>query len=289
MAASADAAPSYWDTIVHAPSGVDTNGDMIIEELPTGSVILFVLTTLISWFFQLPGFILTYLLHATHAGRFGSQAGLALTLIQWGFGSTVMGSFPPPDEPPSNEPGGPPPIEFSGGGRPEDGMMNNSTMMDGPPGFGDMQMPYSGHEWISFFLMTVGAPLFPLVSARRFVVGINSSRVIYMTLTGWFLLLTSLIGYFRVKRFELSVRASRTTPPSALSPDDIERNVMLRRNLEDVWGGVRVVFDSEMAASVAAASPAPQHGSDRTQRSGMVFRAIEEARLQNDLRNAGLL
>lgn len=163
MAASADAAPSYWDTIVHAPSGVDTNGDMIIEELPTGSVILFVLTTLISWFFQLPGFILTYLLHATHAGRFGSQAGLALTLIQWGFGSTVMGSFPPPDEPPSDGPGGPPPSEFPGGGMPEDGMMNNSTMMDGngPPGFGDMQMPYSGHEWISFFLMTVGAPLFP--------------------------------------------------------------------------------------------------------------------------------
>jgi len=222
-----------------------------------------VLTTLISWFFQLPGFILTYLLHATHAGRFGSQAGLALTLIQWGFGSTVMGSFPPPDEPPSNGPGGPPPGEFPGLGRPEDGMMNNSTMMDGngPPGFGDMQMPYSGHEWISFFLMTVG----------------------------WFLLLTSLIGYFRVKRFELSVRASRTTPPSALSPDDIERNVMLRRNLEDAWGGVRVVFDSEMAASVAAASPASQHGSDRAQRSGMVFRAIEEARLQNDLRNAGLL
>ena len=106
---------------------------------------------------------------------------------------------------------------------------------------------------------------------------------------GWFLLLTSLIGYFRVKRFELSVRASRTIPPSALSPDDLERNVVLRRNLEDVFGGVRVVFDSEMAAAVAAASPAPQQGSDRTQRSGMIFRAIEEARLQNDLRNAGLL
>jgi hypothetical protein len=148
------------------------NGDMIIEELPTGSVLLFVLTTLISWFFQLPGFILTYLLHATHAGRYGSQAGLALTLIQWGFGTTVMGAFPPPDEPMSTEPGlGPPGGPGAGGppppGMAEDGTMKNSTMMDanGPPGFGDMQMPYTGHEWISFFLMTVGAPLFPRLRA----------------------------------------------------------------------------------------------------------------------------
>jgi hypothetical protein len=170
MAASADAAPSYWDTIVHAPTGVDLNGDMIIEELPTGSVLVFVLTTLISWFFQLPGFILSYLLHTTHAGRFGSQAGLALTLIQWGFGSTVMGPLPPPDEPPPPGPGagGPPPEGGLpvGGGNPEDGMMGNSTMMDGNgSAFADMQIPYSGHEWISFFLMTIGPSFLPSVSA----------------------------------------------------------------------------------------------------------------------------
>ena len=168
MAASADAAPSYWETIVHAPSGVDANGDMIIEELPTGSVLVFVLTTLISWFFQLPGFVLTYLLHATHAGRFGSQAGLALTLIQWGFGTTVMGPFPPPDEPPPTEPGlgpagpgagGPPGSGLPVGGPPDDGMMRNSTMMDGNgSGLMDIPMPYSEHEWISFFLMTIGQP-----------------------------------------------------------------------------------------------------------------------------------
>ena len=75
-----------------------------------------------------------------------------------------------------------------------------------------------------------------------------------------------------------------------MSPDDIERSVMLRRNREDVFGGVRVASDSEMVAAVAAASPhaAPQQGSDKAQQSGTVFRAAEEARLQNDLRNAGL-
>ena len=39
----------------------------------------------------------------------------------------------------------------------QDGMMGNSTMMDGNgSALADMQIPYSGHEWISFFLMTIG-------------------------------------------------------------------------------------------------------------------------------------
>jgi len=244
---------------------------MIIDELPTGSVLVFVFTTLISWFFQLPGFILTYLLHGTHAGRFGSQAGLALTLIQWGLGTTVMGAFPISDDPPP-----PPPDEFGlgaapsppGPGRPphppesafpgataEGGMMGNMTMMNegGGSSLADMQAAYTGHEWISFLLMTIG----------------------------WFLLLTSMIGYFRVKRFELSVRASHTVPTS-LSTEDIQRDVAFRRNLEDVFG-INVVFDSAAAANLT-----PSHTPDE-RRQARIVRAIEEARLQNDLRNAGLL
>ncbi|KAI9511818.1 hypothetical protein F5148DRAFT_1167828, partial [Russula earlei] len=236
VTASADAVPSYWDTVVHAPSTMDLNGDMIIDELPTGSVVVFVLTTLISWFFQLPGFILTYLLHGTHAGRFGSQAGLALTLIQWGFGTTVMGAFPtPPDDPSSPDGSGMKPAEplsgsspsiigFPVGGTPDDVMMGNST--------------------------------------------------------SWFLLLTSMIGYFRVKRFELSVRASRTAP-TVLVTEDIQRDMALRRNLEDVFG-ISVLFDSAVAA--AAASPATPNGSEMLQQQRGILQAIDEARLQNDLR-----
>ena len=151
------------------------NGDMIIDELPTGSVLVFVLTTLISWFFQLPGFILTYLLHGTHAGRYGSQAGLALTLIQWGLGTTVMGAFPisddpplpPPDDfslgaaPPPPGPGRPPhpPESAFPGGTTEGGIMGNMTMMNegGGSSLADMQAAYTGHEWISFLLMTIGS------------------------------------------------------------------------------------------------------------------------------------
>jgi hypothetical protein len=113
-----------------------------------------------------------------------------------------------------------------------------------------------------------------------------------MTMTGWFLLLTSLIGYFRVKRFELSVRASRGIPSSAAmsaAENDMERNVTLRRNFEGVFGGVSVVFDSDLASAAAATNPTPNPASGRAPQDGVIFRAIEEARLQNDLRNAGLL
>jgi hypothetical protein len=176
LAASADAAPSYWETTVHAPAGLDPNGDMIIDGLPTGSVLVFAFTTVTAWFFQLPGFILTYLLHATHAGRLGSQAGLALSLIQWGLGATVMDAFPTSDDPPAPGASGfgsaaapvadvQPESPFPVAGTPQGGMMGNMSMMDnGGSTSMDMQTPYTGHEWISFLLMTIGAPPF-LVSS----------------------------------------------------------------------------------------------------------------------------
>ena len=115
-------------------------------------------------------------------------------------------------------------------------------------------------------------------------------------MTGWFLLLTSLIGYFRVKRFELSVRASHAIPSSSSSSsamsaaeNDVERDVMLRRNFEGVFGGVNVVFNPNLVAAAASANSTPNPAAGRARQNGAIFRAIEEARLQNDLRNAGLL
>jgi hypothetical protein len=48
---------------------------------------------MISMSFQVVGFLLTYLLHTTHAAKNGSRAGLGITMIQYGFymkGSTKM-------------------------------------------------------------------------------------------------------------------------------------------------------------------------------------------------------
>jgi hypothetical protein len=58
-----------------------------------------------------------------------------------------------------------------------------------------------------------------------------------------------MIGYFRVKRFEMSVRASRAGGPPALTAEDMQRDIALRRNLEEVFG-ISVAYDSEGAAAL---------------------------------------
>ncbi|CAL1716610.1 unnamed protein product [Somion occarium] len=83
--AQADAVPQYWETTIHAPANMDPNADMIVDDLPTGSVILFAANLFISYFFNFIGFLLTYLLHTSHAAKYGSRAGLGLSLIQYGF------------------------------------------------------------------------------------------------------------------------------------------------------------------------------------------------------------
>ena len=47
---------------------------------------------MISMSFQLVGFLLTYLLHTTHAAKNGSRAGLGITLVQYGFYMKGSGS-----------------------------------------------------------------------------------------------------------------------------------------------------------------------------------------------------
>lgn len=53
--------------------------------MPVGSLFSFIWNGMISMSFQLVGFLLTYLLHSTHAAKNGSRAGLGITLIQYGF------------------------------------------------------------------------------------------------------------------------------------------------------------------------------------------------------------
>lgn len=80
-----DSVPPYWETTVHAPSGLTFGSDMIIDDLPSGSIWIFALNLVTSCFFQFVGFVITYLLHTSHAAKYGSRAGLGLTLIQYGF------------------------------------------------------------------------------------------------------------------------------------------------------------------------------------------------------------
>ncbi|CDS10187.1 hypothetical protein LRAMOSA02863 [Lichtheimia ramosa] len=89
--AAADATPPYWQTTIVAPAGMD---DMIlVEGMPVGSLFGFAWNLLVSASFQFVGFLLTYLLHTSHAAKQGSRAGLGITLVQFGFYIRSRGSL----------------------------------------------------------------------------------------------------------------------------------------------------------------------------------------------------
>lgn len=96
-AAAADTAPSYWESTVfsgHALTETDDGWspdgphigevpDMIVDGMLLGTVFAFVWNMLVSAVFQFMGFILTFLLHSTHAAKYGSRTGLGVTLAQF--------------------------------------------------------------------------------------------------------------------------------------------------------------------------------------------------------------
>jgi hypothetical protein len=66
--------------------------EVYIDGLPVGSVFSFAWNALISMIFQLVGFLLTYLLHTTHAAKNGSRAGLGVTIISFGYNMRSISS-----------------------------------------------------------------------------------------------------------------------------------------------------------------------------------------------------
>ncbi|KAL8283227.1 hypothetical protein RQP46_006005 [Phenoliferia psychrophenolica] len=83
--AALDSTPPYWETTIITPQGLLGPDDICVDGLPVGSPFGFAWNLLVSMSFQFVGFLLTYLLHTTHAAKNGSRAGLGITLIQLGF------------------------------------------------------------------------------------------------------------------------------------------------------------------------------------------------------------
>jgi hypothetical protein len=111
---------------------------------------------LVSISFQFVGFLLTYLLHTTHAARLGSRAGLGVTLIQYGF--ALKGKMDTPyAEGDTGWTWGP----ASGNSTTAETdaaayyrmSMGNSTLSEEQAA---MLVADATTEWLSFFLMTVG-------------------------------------------------------------------------------------------------------------------------------------
>ncbi|KAH6989548.1 hypothetical protein BKA56DRAFT_257538 [Ilyonectria sp. MPI-CAGE-AT-0026] len=139
--AAADAAPPYWETTILAP-GMGGGDEVYVDGMPVGSFFSFVWNGMISTAFQLVGFLLTYLLHSTHASKNGSRAGLGITLIQFGF--TMKGASE--DEPPTmNGPDG-----YAAPPDPNSHEFKQGDVTDGEWG------SVSGAEWLGYVLMVVG-------------------------------------------------------------------------------------------------------------------------------------
>jgi hypothetical protein len=90
-----------------------SSDEVYVDGLPVGSVFSFVWNGMISMSFQLVGFLLTYLLHTTHAAKNGSRAGLGLTLVQYGFYMKGSSSKAPESEPQYGSPPDPNSHDFN--------------------------------------------------------------------------------------------------------------------------------------------------------------------------------
>jgi len=150
--AAADAAPPYWETTILAP-GLGGPDDVYVEGLPVGSVFSFVWNGMISMSFQLVGFLLTYLLHTTHAAKNGSRAGLGITLVQYGFymkgsGSSITNPPATGQDPQFNQPPDPNSHDFDPNQVSQPAGINNSST----GGLGDI----ASSDWFAYILMIVG-------------------------------------------------------------------------------------------------------------------------------------
>lgn len=140
--AAADAAPPYWETTVYTPAGYSSD-DIFVDGLVVGSIFSFIWNALISMSFQLIGFLLTYLLHTTHAAKQGSRAGLGVTLIQYGF--AMRNVLPMRPTPPGGE---------VGGAVPDDA--DDHTFDPSKVGTGIVKHGHSPGDWFGYTLMIVG-------------------------------------------------------------------------------------------------------------------------------------
>lgn len=129
---------------------------------------------MISMSFQLVGFLLTYLLHTSHAAKNGSRAGLGITLVQYGFymkSSALSGSPGSGQDPQYSEPSDPNSHDFD-----PDKVFQSPDGDNGSTGIGGITMG----EWLSYVMMIVG----------------------------WFILIRAVSDYLRVRRHEQLVLQS---------------------------------------------------------------------------------
>ncbi|CAK3963154.1 metal homeostasis bsd1 [Lecanosticta acicola] len=173
--AAADATPPYWETTVLSPYATTGNpDDVFVDGLLVGSLFSFIWNALISMSFQLIGFLLTYLLHTTHAAKHGSRAGLGITLVQYGFQMRYAASI----DHPGPDPGSAAPSE----GVPDDPNSHDfdPSQVAGADAAAAASTGITTSDWLSYVLMIVG----------------------------WFILIRAVSDFMKARRQEALVRSS---------------------------------------------------------------------------------
>lgn len=170
--AAADAAPPYWETTILAP-GFGGPDDVYIDGMPVGSIFSLLWNGMISLSIQpLVGFLLTYLLHSTHAAKNGSLAGLGISIIQYGF---YMKSSPDDDGMGDGSGDG-----YAQPPDPNSHDFDPNAVATGTDGDASGWAGIDSSEWIAYLLMIVG----------------------------WFILIRSISDYLRARRHEQLVLQS---------------------------------------------------------------------------------
>ena len=185
--AAADASPEYWELTMISPMYED---EVFVQGLPVGNIANFVWNALVSVAFQFVGFILCYLLHTSHAAKQGSRAGLGINLIMYGW-NLVPQNFGHPDKLPKKyQPE-----------NPNDFDINKSTKISGKvDGYNSGifiqnsnadTKDSNGGDWLG------GSGSAPYVAYGLIAFGL-------------FIILKSLVDYYRVKQLERAI----LNPPS---------------------------------------------------------------------------
>jgi hypothetical protein len=211
-AAQADAVPPYWETTIFTPSSSSLSGETIIDSLPTGSVFVFLWNLIVSMTFQFVGFLLTYVLHTTHAAKMGSRAGLGITLIQYGM--YLKNS----DD------------DVGNGGEEVDPMLS----WLGPPI--DPSTPTISPR-ISISIRVPPSPTLSNPFTESQTANITATRQVisFLLMTmGWFLLFMSVFNFYRIKRLERGILAGHNASVRPERPRNSEEMARERRILDSI-------------------------------------------------------
>ncbi|KAI3406133.1 hypothetical protein KGF56_000975 [Candida oxycetoniae] len=94
--ANQDASPEYWESTMISPMYED---EVFVQGLPVGNIANFIWNALVTIAFQFVGFVLCYLLHTSHGAKQGARFGFGVNLIFFGWNIIPLNVGHPNEKP----------------------------------------------------------------------------------------------------------------------------------------------------------------------------------------------